>query len=829
MFWTAALACLAGAAWTCSTVWADDPPAADFQPNEAVEVIQVRLDVGADGEDLKEPVALDLGLGFPFWLHPAGRGEGQTAPFGAVPQETTAAATVPAGSSATFTFRLAAEPGQDVFQTTPQLLSGVQVSDIARVGFSSRGATNWALAGYEVTVNGKRLAASETVNRKAREAQNAAQSRLAGLGAQIGPKQAELADLKALVQTGLATEAEQGRVAVLDAELQPLLLEKRRLERQVQGEYPWLEDADFRPIGRNGSLVSSAKVTVLTQLHTAADTQNYVYFRTGGRKYLLGSHERPFSSEAGPQSFDLDLLAGPLTTGDLRGYALGMLGNAYPYGPAPDRWHPQRLLIEIDGRIVYDSDENPLDRNSLEAIRLVPPVHVDGTTLVSNTPIARETYVWEAGEGLGLDLASGSALDLPDPTDPAFPEAEPGTDAAAENTADKSAENPDDTGSEEDLGAEFFPGEEEWAGGGGEDFGGGAGGGGGGGNPGPWDWPADDLFDLPDGVEPDPAGEPVQVTNVRIAQGSRIDDEFVITWDATGDESTVHHYEVYLVPVVPQDSPPYEFLDRVLIAPNAPPRSGATNPTRLSADQIAQVAPDDLRRQELFLAPYVVAVPVDPAADNAFSDPGPAKAILPAGAGAVPAPGQWMTWTADLNGNGVPDAGELTPLEDVQLAEPAAAGGAVWIAGEEASHNAILFDDHLPGAMNVGFRPVPGNHGLLLLLRKEVIGPVAPRRIVAHVGFRDRDAASAVTVQLKCQLFNALGMPVGGPGNFGPVPLAVAAGGEPTPMAHLNLLWDPGVAGVGNYQMRMVFVVTGGDADAMAHPPILFGVRVLDE
>src|SRR5262245_34854527 len=129
-------------------------PAKDFKADDVVQTLSVKLDVGADGDDLAEPVALDLGLGFPLWLEPVGRKEGEIAPFGAVAQQSTAKDKVAAGSSVTFTFGVAEEAGQDAFQTTKQLMAGVRVSDIARIGFASAGSSNWQLAGYEINING---------------------------------------------------------------------------------------------------------------------------------------------------------------------------------------------------------------------------------------------------------------------------------------------------------------------------------------------------------------------------------------------------------------------------------------------------------------------------------------------------------------------------------------------------------------------------------------------------------------------------------------------------------------------------------------------------
>ncbi len=132
----------------------------DFEASETIDSLTVRIIIGAQGDDLEEPVALDLGLGFPLWLHPLGRETSQSPPFGAVPQQSTAGAKVAAGSEATFTFRLEGEAGQDTLHTTSQLLAGTQVSDVARIGFCARGTADWILAGYEIKINGRPFAAA---------------------------------------------------------------------------------------------------------------------------------------------------------------------------------------------------------------------------------------------------------------------------------------------------------------------------------------------------------------------------------------------------------------------------------------------------------------------------------------------------------------------------------------------------------------------------------------------------------------------------------------------------------------------------------------------
>ena len=167
----------------------------DFQPNEAVETIRVEIAVAPGGEDLDEPLALDLGLGFPLWLHRLGRVETTAAPFGAVSQRGTAAHAIRAGERAVFEFSVSGEPGLDELRTTPQLLAGVRVSDISRIGFTSQADHGWILAGYAIQINGKPFASNNTVNANGRGKQDEARERLTELNRDLGPEQAELTDL----------------------------------------------------------------------------------------------------------------------------------------------------------------------------------------------------------------------------------------------------------------------------------------------------------------------------------------------------------------------------------------------------------------------------------------------------------------------------------------------------------------------------------------------------------------------------------------------------------------------------------------------------------
>ena len=137
--WRFGVTCCVWTAVGCWLVAAEFQLGENLKPADPVESITVQLEIGNDGEDLDEPVALDLGLGFPLWLHPLGREEADAVPFGALPQESSVGRKLAAGSSATFRFALGSEAGADSFRSSSQLLAGVQISDISRIGLVSKG------------------------------------------------------------------------------------------------------------------------------------------------------------------------------------------------------------------------------------------------------------------------------------------------------------------------------------------------------------------------------------------------------------------------------------------------------------------------------------------------------------------------------------------------------------------------------------------------------------------------------------------------------------------------------------------------------------------
>jgi hypothetical protein len=398
-----------------------------FAADENIETLTVELAVAHDGMELSEPVALDLGLGFPLWLIPRLGDEGGPPAFGALPQRATLSQAVPAGERANFTFDVRAVDGSDVLKTNLQLLGGVRVSDISRIGLCAEGRTDWQLELLEIQINGKLFHRSEGASRHIQDEQALAHIRLREVSSGIESLRADAERLRELVDCGLATTNDEVQeLADFEEVLVPQLQEQNRIERQIAGSYPWFIDAAFHSPWRNGHLLQSMAITLVTAPHTGADTRNFVYYSSGGRKYLLSSSASPLTPEHGPQTFQLDLIGGPATAADLRGHSLGMLSNGIPYSAAPDRYHAARLLVEVDGRVVYDSDEVELDRLSLEAIRLIPPAHLDGAgSVVLNTPLPREAIVWEAGSGSGLDLVNGGAQPLPPPTDSAWPDPEP--------------------------------------------------------------------------------------------------------------------------------------------------------------------------------------------------------------------------------------------------------------------------------------------------------------------------------------------------------------------------------------------------------------------
>lgn len=891
------IGCLLGLA-SAALIWSLNAAArqleTDFKAEDDIKTLSVRIQVGAGGADLEEPVALDLGLGFPFWLHPVGR-ESASPPFGAVPQETSAQAKIAAGSSAAFTFNLEGAAGQDELRTTPQLLAGVHVADISRIGFAGAGNSAWILAGYEIQINGKvfasksnldatetpaenkklidlldkrivplqteladlqalaeaKLAKPEDLKRlaeveaalktlladksklsaqagiQAKAAQDAARSRLAELKAKITPLFGQWADNRTLVESQLAEDADRAQLTEAQNALTPLLRERAWLEGQLEGRYPWFEDKTFKSPWRTELPLRTAKVTIQTQTHPGADTQNYLYFCAGGHKYLLGSPARP-PRIAGLQVFRLDLFAAPLTQGDLRGWALGMLGLPEPYGAVPNRWHPARLLVELDGKIAYDSEENANDRQSMLSIRLIPPAHrgQDGA-LVINTPNTRETFLWEAGKGQGLDAVTGKASDLPATDDANYPKAEPGLPDVTPPTAEDQAAAPDVPS--------LFPGEQ---------------------TPVPdaglpsdapppvtiiiigdqgqqWPLPPDGWLPdgwLPDGWPPDalppdwlpwppdgwpdgggntpqPAFPPFQIETVRITDGWQTGGPFTVQWTVSGDESQIDHYEVAMVQIRPSDPQPIGMHFRL---PGTFP-VGARDATGVP-DEIAAITNND----DVFLAPYVVAIPVDPLNTTPHEKIGAARATCPpfTWIGFQAVPGSWFQRFP---------GGFWQPMA---TAEPPSPARGVWQTGQVVSYLGLEFEA-LSTGWNLAARPGPMDTELRVpLFPGPAVAFGGTRHIVFHLGFLGgANANNTVTGTLETTVFQGI--------NTFPYPavthtLTTPAGAVDQPMVVFRQTIStsnlPGPPPFASFWATMRF--SGGTADP-SHAPALFGIRIV--
>lgn len=764
-----------------------------LQANDPITSIELTLYVGDDGVALTEPVSLDLGLGFPFWLSPIGQQEGQRLAVGATPQEAPSKRSLEPGESAKFVFRRDGEPGSDTLHTTPQLLEDVLISDIARVGIASRCSENWELAGYELRINGELLAANKDVHRKAADSLGENEAVWSNVRGELSPLKTERNELRNLQLAGLASEEELTRLEELKARMAPLEAKVALLEGILRGVTPWFSEEGIHIPGRTeATSVSQAKVTLMTAPHTNAQTYNYLYFITGAKKYFLYPPKNHFTHEAGPQAFLLDLDAGPLTAGDLRTFGLGMLAHNLPYADAPDRWHPERITVEVDGRTTYDSLAEPVDTLSLKAIRLIPPAHVDETGQVrANESSELECFVWRSGQAQGVDLEEGGTLDIED--DP--PIAEP---TRGEEDANGDCLGSDGWPGEEPIpGSEWpeFPPDEPTDGPGGDP---GMDGGWDPGMDGGWDPgmdPGNDIDPYAIGaaiaeflqgllsvLNPVSIGDPPQVQAVQLVnEGPQ---QYRVLWrlGTTGDPSLVHGFTVELFAFHPE--------------------SGAWEP--LAADtalpdetsKTFDLAPDsDMIEDSCYILPQVVAQ-LDPEDLSAVSPPewGPALPWLPANAPLEiqPQPGKYIHQPS-----GAPASQEL--LTSASFAGPAWKRDVIPLAdgtelgSQHTSHAVIVKTQETPERIDVAYSiPHP-------------LEPLHRYRLVGHVGFLEPhgDVSQLLTFH---------------------------AGGEPQPIPV-----DP-TAGLQRFEVFAsgdelnTFMESIVTADGLPETPVaIFGLRLIDD
>jgi hypothetical protein len=430
----------------------------------------------------------------------------------------------------------------------------------------------------------------------------------------------------------------------------------------------------------------------------------------------LASPINPLAPETGLRTIPLDLDDGPLTAADLRGHGLGMLAHADPYGTAPDRWHPQRLIVEVDGSVVYDSDQNELDRTSLAAIRVIPPAHVDEAgSVVANDPVERETFVWMAGRGQGLDLVNGGAVELPGLDEADFPEPEPGLPYDEEEYAGADYYDGFDDGYQPFPGEVWY--EEEWA------------------YVDPGMYPGDDWVDpvgwndiggtpwwdilefverLIEIITGSPAGVPVQVENVRLVNAGGF---WEVHWDVFGDDSQVTSYLVEVLTMQPHEVPAISGVAAFDLA--AAWQRQLPIPAGAVATAEAQVTGGGGDPLLAYLMPRVTPIT---AAGPEPGLPGAARALT------------------ELRGDTLISLapGAICTIDGApQAFGPVPAGSAVWNPGPCQSHTGFLFDAPLAGAFHVALRATPPDTAAGATAEHAGGLFAGEISIVGHVGFAE--------------------------------------------------------------------------------------------
>lgn len=371
----------------------------NLPPEEPVQSIKITIGVGKDGAALGEPVDVHLGLGFPLRLYPLGGAERQPS-FAAYPHATTLnreTTSIEPGQMATFEFSARdGDIGLDELRTTPQLLAEVKCGDIQRAGFASQGRSAWILAGYRIEVNGKLFAANGTVDANPQMRLIESREKLQRL----------IPEYEALATRNDLNDTEKTTLAALHAQV-------RELNGRVSGAAPWF--AENLPGKAPAGAVNQLRVTLTSGGDKQPGTKNPLYLHVGAKKFLLSSESDPLRDEPDAQTFDIasfDLLVNPLT-GDLLGRpGIGVIGSGGKADAVADRAKLKRVVVEADGKAVYDSDLKPDDQRVLADLWLAPAAHLDGSgAVVQNAPAPNVVALWRAG----MPAVAGGVPPLPEP------------------------------------------------------------------------------------------------------------------------------------------------------------------------------------------------------------------------------------------------------------------------------------------------------------------------------------------------------------------------------------------------------------------------------
>jgi hypothetical protein len=716
-------------------------------PDEVIESIKITLGVGTEGAALGEPVDVHLGLGFPLRLYPLG-GVRHEPSFAAFPHKSSLegmAEAIQPGQMATFEFSAKeGGAGTDVLRTSQQLLTGVKCGDLQSIGFASQGRTDWVLAGYRIEVNGKLFAANGLVDVNA-------QKKLAS-------------SRESLMKMLPAYEAKTRKTTLTDAEKAELKVEHalvRALSGRVVGAVPWHEEADekFTPASMPGTKVESLRVTLTGGKGPQQGTRNPVYLVAGARKFLLSSEADPLGDASEPRLFDIagfELAMNPLPKEALAAPGIGIVGSGAPMNKIPDRAQFQRVVLEVDGQVVYDSDKQADDQKTLPVLWLSPATHFDENgDLVRATPTPGEVPVWNSG----MKLAEAPAVLPPEPQVPVLPPIV----GPPIGLPPPPLLPPVRT---------VLPGGLPLPGGGGGLL--------------PLlNTVAQLLFPLP------PPAAPL-ISGVRIAPTTPIvrgGDSVTVNWTAGGNVSNVASWRVDLFAVLPHKPVP------VLITPMSTllgVPAGATSvvmPAINAAAVTPLLIPGSAEASYLYVQPRVTALSatgnVLTAANGSILPLFPAGTPLPnflfglrrgpiippPGAAHAPAPSFQVTPAVTP---------PFTPWAAMPLADPLAVSSAWSLTAEHGTHFGLLFASHenIPGATTLpawstAVRPT-GNGTEQITIRFEGLIPAplaqAGMRAVAHVGFVGGSSPTTTgTVLARVELSNAP-LRRGAAGNLMPPP-----------------------------------------------------------
>ena len=634
----------------------------------------------------------------------------------------------------------ATDEGLDVLRTTPPLLADVRYADIQKIGFSSRGESAWILAGYQIDINGKLFASNDSLELSVLEEQEEKAAELATLLSDAEPLALQIIEGEAFERASLADAADKVALAEVKqkfAELEPAIL---RLRGMTEGFYPWFEEADelFTPAAVAGEKISSVRIQLLTGTESSAGSGNSIYLKAGGHKYLLSSATDPLDSVNKLQEFtipsdvfDFD----PLRTADLlpEKIGIGMLGSDQAFDRIPDRANIQRVILEADDAVVYDSEKNGADRATLAAISLIPPVHRDNVGFpVENRTTPYEVYLWKPGMPLPDAERKPQLAEMDKP-------------APKENL---------DTPENQNLPKAPLLGI----------------------NPQPRP-PVRPLFgplnsrrrpptpiiviNFPivfGGVPPNTPGptRPV-ISDVKIVPGNnpvQFGQSSRVSWTVKGNRSQVSRFRVRLYPVLPHRTGTIIRPVADTTSTNSGSRQVTLTPTQtlLSATGISA-----RESQVMFVRPEVTALNSLGQVINGTAATGPILPIFPAGGTPVrlhhasppPATPPWPvngttvfapafpsngpgTRFAIFNGTSFPFSGTITPSDP-------GSGSAVWRLGGSQFSQGSVFDSYpFSGlgqwAHNTAIRP--GAAPLTTLATQYVVfGVPVPQRLVAHVGF----------------------------------------------------------------------------------------------